>query len=153
MLYIFDKDNTLVSGLKDRPANTPDEQSLLPNVVEVIAGLIAAGHRIAIASNQGGVEMGYLTHIDAINLLVDCAVKIGATQADLDFCPHFHFRCECRKPKPGMLLRLMARAGFLDGREVIMVGDQESDRLAAAAAGCRFIWAAEFFGWNSIGKG
>jgi D-glycero-D-manno-heptose 1,7-bisphosphate phosphatase len=46
--------------------------------------------------------------------------------------------CECRKPRPGMLLRA-ARELDLDLSASFMVGDRLSDILAGACAGCRTI--------------
>ncbi len=146
MLYIFDKDNTLVSGLGNRPANTPAEQSLLPGVLEKIAQLRTQGHKVAIASNQGGVAWGFISYAQAETLLQDCADKLGGVDA-FAFCPHDDHKnapCPCRKPRPGMLLELMATLHFSPG-QTVMVGDQESDLQAAKAAGCAFHWAHDFF--------
>lgn len=153
MLVIFDKDKTIVSGLDNRPANTPDEQRPLPGVIETIAALRAAGHQIAIASNQGGVAWGFITVAQAQALVKDAAAKIGG----VDF-----WRCSCyderaavknpgspyarksyrRKPKPGMLKEIMRSAGVASA---VMVGDSDDDRKAAEAAGVKFFWAGEFF--------
>ena len=158
MLIIFDKDGTLIASLGKRPANTPAEQHPLPGVVERLAALRAAGHTLAIASNQGGVAWSFLSEREAQSLVKDAAHKVGG----VDF-----WRCCCyderaaarnpgnpfarpsprRKPAPGMLREIMSAAGFAP-TEPLMVGDQDSDRLAAEAAGCRFAWAAEFFGWR-----
>ena len=157
MLYIFDKDKTLVSGPDNRPANTPDEQQPLPGVIETIAALRAAGHKIAIASNQGGVAWGFITVAQAQTLVKDAATKIGG----VDF-----WRCSCyderakaknldspyarksyrRKPRPGMLKELMRVAGTTDA---VMIGDSEDDRKAAESAGIAFEWADKFFGRTS----
>jgi len=146
MLYIFDKDGTLVGGASNRPANAPEEQILLPGVAEKIAALKAAWHKIAIASNQGGVAWGFISLAQAEALVMDAAKKIGAD--DYLLCPHDdrkNHACECRKPRPGMLINLMEANGFSPA-ETILIGDQESDRQAADAAGCQFVWASEFFG-------
>ena len=155
-LYIFDKDGTLVGGANGRPANKPNEQQPLPGVVAKIAALRAAGHKIAIASNQGGVAWGFISEAQARELVRDAAEKIGG----VDF-----WRCCCyderaaaknpgapfarksyrRKPAPGMLREIMRAAGA-SAEDTIMVGDQDSDRQAAEAAGVRFVWAADFFG-------
>lgn len=155
MLFIFDKDKTIVGGPDNRPANTPEEQQPLTGVIETIAALRAAGHQIAIASNQGGVAWGFITVAQAQALVKDAAAKIGG----VDF-----WRCSCyderakaknpdspyarksyrRKPKPGMLKELMRSAGVASA---VMVGDSEDDRKAAeAAGGVAFRWADEFFG-------
>jgi HAD superfamily hydrolase (TIGR01662 family) len=158
MLYIFDKDGTLVSNFANRPANTPAEQTPLPNVVEKLNLLRRLGDRIAIASNQGGVAWNFISYGQAIALVEDVAAKVGGVDA-WEVCPHdaraiardghapeYAVECECRKPLPGMLLSLMAHLGFTPD-QTVMVGDSDSDRLAARTAGCEFVWAREFFEW------
>ncbi len=155
MLYIFDKDGTLVGRAGNRPANTPDEQVLLPGVAEKIAELRAQGHKLALASNQGGVAWGFITEDEAWALMDDCAEKVGGLDAAA-MCPYdarargpkalpeFARDDRCRKPNPGMLLDLMEQL-CASPASTVMVGDRESDRLAAEAAGCEFVGADEFF--------
>lgn len=155
-LVIFDKDGTLVGSFVSRPANTPDEQQPLPNVVDVLAQLRRRGVKLAIASNQGGVAWGFITEKQAQALVKDAAAKVGGVD---------HWRCCCyderaatkkpaspyarpsyrRKPKPGMLKEIMRAAGESPSN-TIMVGDSDTDRQAAEAAGCGFVWAKDFFG-------
>lgn len=52
-----------------------------------------------------------------------------------------------RKPQPGMLLDAM-RMYKVSAESTLFVGDSETDRLAAEAAGVRFAWAKDFFGWE-----
>jgi len=158
MLYIFDKDGTLVSGMGDRPANTPEEQHVLPNVLEKIQALRLADHRIAIASNQGGVAWGFITYEEAVFLVSDCADKIGGVDA-FRMCPfdpkasakhtdsEYAYDAECRKPRPGMLINIMRELGFSPD-DTVMIGDMESDKQAAQNAGCHFFWAKDFFDWK-----
>lgn len=156
-LYIFDKDGTLIDPgrTKNRPANTPDEQALLPGVAEKIS-ILRKRSMIAIATNQGGVAWGFISVDQARRLVEDAAQKIGGVDA-YAFCPHdsraanspyanpvYAIPCTCRKPQPGMLLGIMKRLSVCSD-ETIFVGDSEDDRLAAEAAGCRFVWAKDFF--------
>lgn len=157
-LIIFDKDGTLIgvpSPAENRPANTPEEQILLPGVAEKIAAIKAAGAKIAIASNQGGVAWGFISYAQAEALLADCAAKIGADA--WAFCPHderaagkpnarseYAVPCACRKPKPGMIIRLAKRLRA-PLSQVVFAGDRPEDEQAAQAAGVRFEWADEFF--------
>ena len=153
-LYIFDKDDTLVGGANGRPANKPSEQQPLPGVVAKIARLIAAGHEVSIASNQGGVSWGFMNAMQAVEIVTDAAVKCGIPTENCTLCcyePRGKFahlyasETKRRKPEPGMLNELMSDLGF--AREnTIMVGDRESDKRAADLAGVRFVWAADFFG-------
>jgi len=161
MLYIFDKDGTLVSGADGRPANSTSEQVPLPGVVERMAGLRIGGHYLAIASNQGGVAWGFISRSQAYRLVNDAAEKVGRVDAVAVCCydpkaiaknpdsPYARPGLR-RKPAPGMLLDLMHRLGYRP-EDTTYVGDQESDRQAAEAAGVRFVWASDFF--ISTGEG
>ncbi len=150
MLYIFDKDGTIIASHGNRPANTIEEQRLLPGVARKCAELRAQGHTLAIASNQGGVAYGFISIKEAADLVEHSARLIRANAWRM--CPH-HPRgrnkyatseCECRKPAPGMLLSLMKqfKASPVD---TVYVGDMDSDREAAKAAGITFIHASDFF--------
>jgi HAD superfamily hydrolase (TIGR01662 family) len=66
--------------------------------------------------------------------------------AGLYYCPHYvggkvaeyAIACDCRKPKPGLLLRAARELG-LDLKQSWMVGDRPADVGAGRAAGCRTI--------------
>jgi len=155
-LYIFDKDGTLIGGLNNRPANTPDEQKPLPNVIEKLAELRTAGHTLAIASNQGGVAWGFISYQEAQELVKDAARKVGGMN-HWRCCPYderareknpdsiFASKSYRRKPAPGMLREIMRAT---HSNHTIMIGDQKSDQQAADRAGIAFIHAADFFGWR-----
>ncbi len=149
-LVIFDKDGTLIASHGNRPANAIAEQQLLPGVAEMCAALRAEGHTLAVASNQGGVAWGFISEAEAQALVAHVADLVGASAWEM--CPHhpggriaeYAIECECRKPKPGMLLSLMERLGY-SADDTIYIGDQESDRQAAQEAGVEFIHADDFF--------
>lgn len=154
MLYIFDKDGTLISGMGTRPANTPAEQKPMPGVVKQLSYLRSRGDKIAIASNQGGVAWGFITYEQAQELMDDCARKIGGADY-VTFCPYdpkayehhpgvYAIDHPKRKPNPGMILECMKVLGF-SKRETVYIGDQETDNQAAKAAGVKFEWATDFF--------
>ncbi len=149
-LYIFDADGTLrrttVPGLPC--PNRPGEWELIPGVRERLARIDWGAARFGIATNQGGVGLGYMTLAAARALLDDMvfeAFGVRAPEGSVEICPHApHRRCDCRKPMPGMLLRLMRRFKASPG-ETLYVGDMDRDEGAARAAGTRFTWAHEFF--------
>jgi D-glycero-D-manno-heptose 1,7-bisphosphate phosphatase len=155
MLFIFDKDGTLVAKCGDRPANTPAEQVVLPGVIDRLAGLRAAGHKLALATNQGGVAWGFISLSTAYRLAHDAAQKVGGLDV-VAVCPYYpgakgprarerYARSSSRrKPRPGMLLDLMQRLGY-DPDETVFIGDSETDLQAAEAAGVEFEWADTFF--------
>ena len=158
-LYVFDADGTLRGcTVPGQPCpNRAGEWELLPGVRERLAQIEwdeRAGPHFAIATNQGGVGLGYFTAQQARQLVVDlveAAFGRGAPVGSIEICTHApHARCACRKPKGEMLRRLMRRFRAR-ADETLYVGDMATDEEAARDAGCRFQWAREFFGWDAAG--
>ncbi len=152
-LLIFDADGTLRwTTVEGQPCpNGPDEWRLMPNVREILSAIPweEEGYRIGVASNQGGVAAGYLSQEVAYQLLVDMLVEaIGylpsESYIELCTCPAT-VDCTCRKPSPGMLVRILERSGT-PAVNALYVGDLEKDREAAERAGIDFMWAKDFFG-------
>jgi D-glycero-D-manno-heptose 1,7-bisphosphate phosphatase len=108
-----------------------------------------AGYLIIVVTNQAGIGRGYYTEEDFQVLttwMVGRFAEEGVTITDVLYCP-FHpehgvgkYKCESpdRKPNPGMLERA-ARAHQIDVAKSMMIGDKDSDMVAAANAGvqCR----------------
>lgn len=158
--FVFDKDGTLCRSKSGRDfINSPEDQELIPGVLEKLAEIREQfpNSPFLIASNQGGVAFGTLTMKQASDC-VDAAIKaIGGTLAT--FCPEhpqglvspYNVESGYRKPQPGMLLYLLDEIGINPGR-VLMVGDRSEDEEAAIAVGMDFMWANEFFGWDTDGS-
>ncbi len=158
-LIIFDADGTLrrctVPG--QVCPNSDDQWELLPGVKKKLAefswGSPEEGKTaLGIASNQAGIAKGYLTEEAAgrmIRQTVAEAAGFTPVEGSVQICPHpSRGDCECRKPGPLMLRRLMKFWG-VGPDDTLFVGDMESDRLAAENAGCDFAWARDFFRWNT----
>jgi D-glycero-D-manno-heptose 1,7-bisphosphate phosphatase len=153
-LIIFDADGTLRrTTRKGLPCpNVPGEWELIPGVAEYLADLRRARPDLVfgIASDQGGVGLGYLSLDSARGMLEETARQAHGYQPPgpaLQICPHAPREgCVCRKPAPKMLQRI-AVYYFIGQERTLYVGDMESDRLAAERAGMQFEWAWEFFGW------
>lgn len=150
MLIIFDKDGTLVHNYEARPANSLEEQTLLPGVLERCAALREQGHTLAIATNQGGVAFGYFTADEAHAMIADLMRRIGAAAYAVCVChPHGTIaelarESDFRKPNPGMLRYLMDALGFA-AADTLYVGDIDTDEETARRAGVRFAQAKAFF--------
>jgi D-glycero-D-manno-heptose 1,7-bisphosphate phosphatase len=153
-LFIFDADETL--RRTTRPGmpcpHGPNEWVLMPGVREILGRLpwgMPNGPHLGIASNQDQVAYGHLTLTMARDLLRDLArsaTGFEPAEAALQLCPHaLDLDCDCRKPKPGMLLAIMSYYG-IGPRHTLFVGNHEVDREAAARAGTAFSWSADFFG-------
>jgi histidinol-phosphate phosphatase family protein len=89
-----------------------------------------------VVSNQSGVARGLITptQLRAVNARVD---EIFGPFDTWQVCPHgVDDGCDCRKPRPGLVLAAAAALG-VDAADVVVVGDIGSDMGAAAAAGAR----------------
>ncbi len=119
----------------------------MPGAREAIRAATEADWHVFVITNQSGVARGLYDESAVVALhdwMADEARRAGGTIDDIRYCP-FHpdgvvaaYRrvSDWRKPAPGMLLDLM-RAWELDAGRCVVVGDQESDMAAAAAAGIK----------------
>ncbi|WP_301647179.1 D-glycero-alpha-D-manno-heptose-1,7-bisphosphate 7-phosphatase [Streptomyces arenae] len=131
---LFDRDGTLVV---DVPYNgDPDRVRLLPGARRALAAVRGAGLATGVVSNQSGVGRGLISHADVrrVNARVDSL--LGGVDVWL-YCPHLPEEgCDCRKPRPGLVLRAARLLGRAPG-ECVVIGDIGADLAAARAAGAR----------------
>ncbi|HEX8911004.1 MAG TPA: HAD family hydrolase [Humisphaera sp.] len=135
----LDRDGVLnrthvVDGVPHPPQSVA-ECEILPGVPEAMALLRSTGLPLVVVTNQPDVARGTQTRaeVERINDCLKSQLPIDAVYA----CYHdSRDGCDCRKPKPGMLLRAAAEHG-IDLSKSFMVGDRSGDVLAGAAAGCR----------------
>jgi D-glycero-D-manno-heptose 1,7-bisphosphate phosphatase len=134
---IFDRDGTIIV---DVPYNgDPDAVQPVDGMGEALDRLRAAGIPMAVVSNQSGVGRGMLAveQVEAVNRRID--ELLGPFDAWL-YCPHGPDEdCECRKPKPKLILDA-ARALGVDPSCCVVIGDKSSDIEAARNAGARSIF-------------
>jgi histidinol-phosphate phosphatase family protein len=112
----------------------PDRVEVLPETRASLDRLRGAGLRLAVVSNQSGVGRGLITEaqVDAVNRRVD---ELLGPFDGFFVCPHApEDDCECRKPKPKLILDA-ARALRVSPGRCVVVGDRESDVRAARNAG------------------
>lgn len=114
------------------------EFELYPGVPEAIRAIADAGFLVFVATNQPDIGNGFVAQemVDEIHaqLMRDLPIK------KVYMCPHSQKAgCDCRKPKPGMLLTGQAEFG-LDMSQSFMVGDRYTDMQAALAAGVKPIF-------------
>jgi D-glycero-D-manno-heptose 1,7-bisphosphate phosphatase len=136
---ILDRDGVINVDSPDY-IKTADEWTAIPGSLQAIARFCHNGYRVIIASNQSGLA----THKYNISALNDIHQKMQTHLAQygghidaIFFCPHAPKQnCECRKPKPGLLLDI-ARRLRISLADVPVVGDKATDIQAALAAGAR----------------
>jgi D-glycero-D-manno-heptose 1,7-bisphosphate phosphatase len=153
---ILDRDGTLIDVVRDEETGTlsvafhPDQIRLLPGVIDGLPLLADAGYGFAIATNQPGPAKGQFSvaAVERTNRALLAALSAAGIEISaLEVClhhpsggpggdPRWVGECECRKPKPGLLLNAIERAGF-DPQRTWMIGDSPADVSAARAANVR----------------
>lgn len=128
---------------------TPSDVKLVNGIVDIIKWANDRGLLVIEVTNQPGVAKGKMsqTTANAIEarahqLLTDRGVKIDKTYT----CPHHPSgvypqlakKCDCRKPKPGLLLQASKQFN-LDLTKSIILGDSLPDVGAGLAVGCKTI--------------
>ncbi len=95
---------------------------------------------MVVITNQSGVGRGYFTEATLVQIHEHMKKELARHDARVDaiyYCPHHpDDRCDCRKPKPGMLHEIAKRFD-VSLKGVPTVGDSLRDLQAASAAGAR----------------
>lgn len=126
-----------------------EDLHLIHGAVDAMKQILDRGYLLVLVTNQTGIARGFFTIADLEKFHLHLQNKLAASGVELRhiyYCPHFAggsverfaIDCECRKPKPGMLLRAASELG-IDLKKSFMVGDKESDVQAGQAAGCSSI--------------
>jgi len=148
LCVILDRDGVLNRRpVKARYVRNWSEWEWLPGAKEAVCLLKRSGRLVILATNQAGVGRGHMTLADLEDIhsrmQADLLARCGAGLDAIYCCPHApDAGCDCRKPKPGMLLKAARDFGF-DLSKAIFIGDDERDMQAGRAAGCRVLLAGE----------
>lgn len=134
-----------------------EEFELLPGVAEAIGKINASGYLAVVVTNQPVIARGEVTVPELQNIHNKMETLLGYEGVYVDaiyYCPHhphkgyegeipeLKFDCNCRKPKPGMLMQA-AEEYHIDLANSWMIGDAENDVKAGIAAGCKSVLIGE----------
>jgi D-glycero-D-manno-heptose 1,7-bisphosphate phosphatase len=126
-------------GLPYPPASL-GEFEILPGVAAACAKLKQAGFLLVVATNQPDVGRGTLKRETVEIIHAEMCRRLPIDHVEVCYHPGGdQSDCECRKPKPGMLLRAARELG-IDLRQSWMVGDRWRDVDCGHAAGCRTVF-------------
>ena len=140
---IFDRDGVL--NVDVGYAYRPDQIIWIPGAMEAVRMVNEAGLYAFVATNQSGVARGYYTEDDVQRLHAWMNIELSKSGARIDAFVYSPFHLagsvaayskdsNCRKPRPGMIDRLVAEWG-LETSRTILIGDKETDMQAARSAG------------------
>jgi D-glycero-D-manno-heptose 1,7-bisphosphate phosphatase len=122
-----------------------EETQFVDGIFEMCHAASRRGYLLIVATNQAGIGRGYYSREDFLDYTAwvhaqfrDHGVPLSATY----YCPHhptealsaYRVACECRKPRPGMLLAA-ERKFMIDMSRSVFIGDTVNDMLAGAKAG------------------
>lgn len=154
----LDRDGTInkyVGFLRDI-----EKFELCEGVAEAVKKINASDYLAIVVTNQPVIARGEVTFDELENIHNKMETLLGCEGAYLDgifFCPHhphkgfegevaeLKFDCDCRKPKPGMLLEAAEKFN-IDLSKSWMIGDGENDVLAGKNAGCKTALIGSGFG-------
>jgi len=135
----LDRDGVLNKAIvrdgRPYPPSSLDALEILPGVEEALGTLHDAGYRLVCVTNQPDVARGKIDKalVESMNARIADRLRLDGVFA----CYHDdNDACDCRKPKPGLLLRA-AVAMDIDLGASFMVGDRWRDIEAGRSAGCR----------------
>jgi len=138
----LDRDGVLNKELGDYVCRVEDFVVL--DNFEALKTLQDRGYLLIVATNQGGLAKGWYSEADLAKMhqyLRETYKQHGVEFTDIFYCPHhpdFTGDCDCRKPKPGLLLQGIAKYN-IDPAQSYFIGDRERDVIAGTAAGVKGI--------------
>lgn len=140
----FDRDGVL--NQDDGYTHRPDQFHWTDGAIAAVKAVNDAGWLAFVVTNQSGVARGLYDEATVVRLHDWINEQLRARGAHIDafrYCPHhvvengverYAIACECRKPKPGMILDLL-RHWPVDRGASLLIGDKQTDLEAARAAG------------------
>ena len=118
-----------------------NEFRFLPNIVDWIRIFNALDFLVIVITNQRGIARGKMTRESVDEIHRNMISELAADKARIDdvfVCPHGENSCECRKPKPGMVLEAQAKWN-IDLSASLLIGDSDDDEALSRNCGVRFL--------------
>jgi D-glycero-D-manno-heptose 1,7-bisphosphate phosphatase len=133
----LDRDGVVIEN-RAGYVRTWEDVFIFPQALEALARLKGSPYKIILVTNQAGIGHGLISQeaVEEINRRLLAVIEQAGGRVDGVFlCPHTpQDGCDCRKPRPGLLLQA-AQALDLDLSRSLMIGDAITDLQAGQAAG------------------
>ena len=139
-VLFIDRDGTLIEEPPDEQVDRLDKIRLVRGVVPALLRLLADGYRLAMVTNQDGLGTASFpkeAFEQPQRFILELFASQGISFDTVLVCPHREEdRCECRKPRTGLLTRYLA-ATDLDIEKSAVIGDRATDMELATNLGLR----------------
>jgi len=135
----LDRDGVIIEN-REQYVRSWEDVCFLDGAKASLALLATTPYRIVIVTNQSAIGRGILTAeaVDEMNQRLVREIRVAGGRVDAVYvCPHApDIACDCRKPRPGLLLKAAVELD-LNLAQSYMVGDALSDVEAGLAAGVK----------------
>lgn len=133
----LDRDGVIIEN-RSNYVRSWDDVAIFGQALTALARINSSLYKIIVVTNQSAVGRGIIsleTALEINNRLLKVIKQTGGRIDGIFMCPHApQDNCECRKPKPGLILQA-AESHNLDLSQSILIGDALSDIMAAQASG------------------
>lgn len=143
----LDRDGVITYSVDGEAARNPDDLRIIPEIIPVIKKAKTSGFLVFVVSNQPDIALGKIDEPTKVSLekhFEELIKKKGLPIDAIYYCHHhpkgtikkYAIACDCRKPKPGMLLQAVKEHN-IDLAESFLLGDRASDIKAGKSAGVK----------------
>ena len=133
----IDRDGVIIENRADYVRSWADVD-IFPQALLALASVRSSPFKVILVTNQAAIAKGLISLDVAIEIndrLLQIIQENGGRIDGIYMCPHqAKDQCQCRKPKPGLLLRARDELS-IDLSRSIMIGDALSDIRAGQSAG------------------
>ena len=137
----IDRDGVINSDEGHYYVFRPEDFEINDGIMHGLKQLSDTGYQLIIVTNQGGVAKGEYSEEDVHTVhayLKDQLRKNNIELTAIYYCPHHNSvsECDCRKPKPGMILQAIEEHQ-IDAKKSFLIGDSKRDIEAGQKAGLK----------------
>jgi imidazoleglycerol-phosphate dehydratase/histidinol-phosphatase len=155
-ILFIDRDGTLIAEPFDQQVDRLDKFALEPDVIPALLRFRDAGYKFVMVTNQDGLGTPSFREEEfrpPQKLLIDILSSQGIEFEAVRVCPHTPAdRCDCRKPKVGLLLDYLRDTSWSREHSAV-IGDRETDITLAQNLGIRGIrYHRATLGWTEIAR-
>ncbi len=150
----LDRDGVINKRIVDDYVKTIDEFVFIDGVLDSLNIFNRMFKRIFIVTNQRGIALGVMSVDDLASVheyMIKEIIRNGGRIDGIYHCPHDRGdNCNCRKPRPGMLLQAKSDFPGIDFSRSIMVGDSDSDMELGRSRSLNNVFISESLQSNSM---